>query len=104
MSRILLAAQTQDNTITITQQDLNLGGAPRDVTGNNVTDALGTVYLWAGIIAVLIIIIGGIRYATANGEPARVKAGKDTILYAVVGLVVIIMATAITQFIGQNIK
>jgi uncharacterized membrane protein YidH (DUF202 family) len=96
-----LAAGTAD--IKLDKKDLNLGDAPTAITSNSVATALNTVYMWAAILAVLIIIIGGIRYATANGDSAQVKSAKNTILYAVVGLVVIIMATAITDFVIKNI-
>ena len=52
-----------------------------------------------GVIAVIMIIIGGIRYTTSNGDQANVKAAKDIILYAVVGLVVAILAYAIVNFV-----
>jgi hypothetical protein len=90
-------------TIQITPGDLNLSGAPTNVGSDSVANILGIVYFWAAIIAVLVIIVGGIRYATANGDSSKVKTGKDTILYAIVGLVVIIMATAITQFVIDRI-
>lgn len=52
-----------------------------------------------GAIAVIMIIIGGIRYATSNGDQAGVKAGKDIVLYAVIGLIVAILAYAIVNFV-----
>ena len=52
-----------------------------------------------GAIAVIMIIIGGIRYTTSNGDASNTKGAKDTILYAVVGLVVAIMAYAIVNFV-----
>ena len=52
-----------------------------------------------GVIAVIAIIIGGIRYTTSNGDASQTKAAKDTILYAVVGLVVAIMAYAIVSWV-----
>lgn len=55
-----------------------------------------------GIIAVIMIIIGGIRYMTSGGDQADVKSAKDTILYAVIGLVVAAGGYAIvTWVIGQ---
>lgn len=55
-----------------------------------------------GAIAVIAIIIGGIRYTTSNGDQGQLKQAKDTILYAVVGLIVAILAYAIVNFIiGQ---
>lgn len=52
-----------------------------------------------GAVAVIVIIIGGIRYTTSNGDQAQVTSAKNTILYAVVGLVVAIMAYALVNFI-----
>ncbi len=52
-----------------------------------------------GAVAVIMIIIGGIRYTTSNGEAAQLTSAKNTILYAVVGLVVAILAYAIVNFV-----
>lgn len=60
---------------------------------------LGTVYTWAGIIAVIIIVIAGFMYVTSSGDASKVKRAKDAILYAVIGLVVVILAFVITQFV-----
>ncbi|RYX79413.1 hypothetical protein EON76_01675 [bacterium] len=87
------------------ESDLNLNGVSADqqLTGDDVTGVLTQVYVAAGIVAVIIIIVGGIRYTTSNGDAAKVKSAKNTILYAVAGLVVIISAAAITNFVVQNI-
>ena|ERR1700757_3576167 len=90
-------------TIQITEKDLNLQGAPHQVQGDQITNALMVVYFLAGIVAVLMIIIGGIRYVSSNGDSSQITAAKNQILYAVVGLVVVIAAAAITQFVIQNI-
>lgn len=57
-----------------------------------------------GIIAVIMIIFGGIRYTTSAGDASRVKAAKDTIMYSVVGLVVAILAFAIVNFVTTQFK
>ena len=62
---------------------------------NVITAIIGVV----GIIAVVMIIIGGISYATSQGDPQKVKKGKDTILYGIIGLVVALLAFAIVQFV-----
>lgn len=91
-----------DTQITITANDLNLPGASGTFGQGQVESILGLVYLIAGIVAVVVIILGGIRYTTANGDSGQIAAAKNTILYAVIGLVVIIMAAAITQFVIQS--
>jgi hypothetical protein len=68
---------------------------PAQALGNG----LDIVYFIAGIVAVIVIIIAGFSYVTSGGQSANVTKAKDTILYAVVGLVVIILAFVITQFV-----
>jgi len=51
---------------------------------------------------VIVIIVGGIRYATADGDSGKITQARNTILYAVIGLVVALLAYAITFFVvGQ---
>jgi len=57
-----------------------------------------------GMIAIIMIIIGGIRYTTSNGESAQIQAAKNTVLYAVIGLVVAILAFAIVNFVLASFK
>ncbi len=83
--------------IKITADDIQ---APKiNATGDTLRAGLGTVYLWAGIVCVIVMIIGGIRYTTSAGDSSGIQSAKNTIMYGVVGLVVILMAAAITQFI-----
>lgn len=89
--------------IKITKDDLNLGDAPDGVASSDVAALLGAVYVVAGIAAVIAIVVGGIRYVVSGGDQAGVKAAKNTIMYAVVGLVVVIAAAAITNFVINNV-
>jgi len=98
-----LAQATNNTEIKIETKDLNLSGAPTEVGDSQLAAILGTVYLIAGIVAVVAIIVGGIRYAASNGDSSGVQSAKNTILYAVVGLIVVIIAASITGFIINNI-
>ena len=55
-----------------------------------------------GIISVVMIIMGGIRYATSGGNAEKVKTAKNTILYACVGLAVALLSLAIVTLINTN--
>ncbi len=70
-----------------------------DDAENMVQTAINAALVVLGMISVLMIVIGGIRYSTSNGESAKVKSAKDTIIYSVVGLVVAIMAYTIVNFV-----
>jgi hypothetical protein len=52
-----------------------------------------------GAISVIVLIIGGIRYVISAGNATQVTAAKNTILYAIIGLVISIAAYAIVSFI-----
>lgn len=56
-----------------------------------------------GIISVIMIIVGGIKYTISNGDSAGITNAKNTILYAIVGLVVALMAYAIVNFVIARI-
>ncbi len=73
-------------------------GANDDLYGS-VGMILNVVYGVIGIVAVVMIILGGVNYATSQGDPGKVKKGKDTILYGVIGLVIVLIAFPITAFI-----
>jgi hypothetical protein len=64
-----------------------------------ISNVLDTVYLWVGIIAVIFIIIGGINYTMSQGDPGKVKKAKDTVLYGIIGLIIALLAFAITAFV-----
>lgn len=68
-----------------------------------VTNILNTAYFLAGIVAVGMIIFAGIKYLTANGEPSKAKEAMDTIIFSVVGLIIVIAAFAITKFVVDNV-
>jgi len=75
-------------------------------TGDDLYGVIRTIIqvmlIIGGIIAVIMIIIGGVRYMTSNGDATDVKAAKDTILYSIVGLVVAMGGYAIvTWVVGQ---
>ena len=56
-----------------------------------------------GIISVAVIVIGGISFATSQGDTAKTTKAKNTVLYGVVGLVVALLAFAIVNFVLQSV-
>ena len=57
-----------------------------------------------GIVSVIMIIVGGLKYTTSNGDAARIKSAKETILYAVIGLVVAMLSFTIVAFVIDRFK
>lgn len=71
---------------------------------NQIKSITNILLLAIGIISVIMIIIGGIRFAVSGGNESGVKAAKDTILYAVVGLVIALLSFAIVNYVLTFIK
>lgn len=55
------------------------------------------------VVAVIMIIIGGFRYVTSAGNPESAKGARNTILYAVIGLVIVSIAQIIVHFVLRNV-
>lgn len=84
------------------------GAALRDGTGcaggagglqktiRTVVDILSVI---VGIAAVIMMVIGGFRYVTSGGDSGSITSAKHTIIYAIVGLIVVALAQAIVRFI-----
>lgn len=57
-----------------------------------------------GAISVVMLIIGGIRYTISAGDSGNITAAKNTILYAIVGLIVAFLAYAIVRFVLSSLS
>ena len=83
------------------------GLAGRTNSEQNLTAMIGTilniVYGVIGIVTVIMIILGGVNYATSQGDSTKVKKAKDTIMYGIIGLVIVLLAFAITNFVLSGI-
>lgn len=67
----------------------------KDIVKNIINTILGIL----GVVAVVVIILGGFYFLTSQGDAAKVTKGKNTLLYGVVGLVVALLAFAIVNFV-----
>jgi len=64
-----------------------------------ITKATSLIAMIIGVAAVIMIIVGGIQYVLSSGDGTNTKNAKNTILYALIGLVVAIMAQSIIAFV-----
>ncbi len=80
---------------------------PADLFGgnNSIFGRVTNILLFlVGAISVIMLIIGGIRYVISGGDQAQVTAAKNTILYAIVGIVVAFLAYAAVNFVTQALS
>lgn len=78
-------------------------GTKTEATGI-VKNILNLLLFALGITAVGLIIHSGLKYTTSRGDPANVKSAKDTLLYAVIGLIVASLAFVIVNFVVNAFK
>ncbi|HSH31424.1 MAG TPA: pilin [Candidatus Saccharimonadales bacterium] len=77
----------------------NCGGIAGPTLEQGFKTVANILIFLVGAIAVLMIIIGGLRYVLSGGDPGGTKSAKDTILYAIIGVVVAILAYAVVNFV-----
>jgi hypothetical protein len=68
-----------------------------------LTKAANIISIVIGIAAVIVVIIGGLQYILSAGDPARINSAKNTILYAIIGLIVALSAQAIIVFVIRRL-
>jgi len=76
-------------------------GQPSDLFGDNgiFTTITNTMLFIIGALSVIMLILGGLRYVISGGNAAAITAAKNTILYAIVGLIVALLAYAAINFV-----
>lgn len=100
---VLLVAPSFAADLTIQGGANSAQGADQqsDLFGNAgvFSTITNTLLFILGAISVIMIIIGGLRYVVSGGDSSAVNAAKNTILYAIVGVIVAILAYAIINFV-----
>jgi len=76
-------------------------GAPagQGTVSGLILSAINILLLIVGLLAVLFVIIGGIRYVTAHGNEEQAEGAKKTIIHAVVGIVIVVLSFVIIRII-----
>lgn len=75
------------------------GTQAQDKVNVLITNIVNIFSVVVGIVAVIMIIIGGFKYITSGGDSGNVTGAKNTILYAIIGLVVVALAQFIVKFV-----
>jgi len=105
VNSLLILAKT-DATTTVTDATTNLDSLGLGNTnliptiGNIITILLTLV----GVVAVIMLIIGGFKYTVSGGNDKTVEAAKNQIMYAVIGIVITLLAAGIVQFVLAQLK
>ena len=57
------------------------------------------VFLWAGIIAVLTIVVSGVMYTTSAGDPGKIGKAKTALAFSIIGLLLVLLASVIVNLV-----
>lgn len=106
VSGVVYAAEIQDSLCEGTSLEIGSGGNCT-VDGESATDKVNSVIettvnifsVIVGVIAVIMIIWAGLRYITSGGDSNKVGSAKNTMIYAIIGLVVVALAQFIVNFV-----
>lgn len=90
MTYYYLAQLAKPNELGIPDQQLSSGSVALFLNG---------IYFIAGFIAVLMIIIGSIRYITSSGDSSKAMKARNTIVYSAIGIAMVALAFSITYFV-----
>lgn len=71
---------------------------------NSIIRTALSIFSWIiGVVSVAVMMVAGVKYITSGGDAGKTAQAKDTILYAVVGLVIAILAQVIVQFVIRKV-
>ncbi|MFZ1250280.1 MAG: hypothetical protein WAR37_02420 [Candidatus Microsaccharimonas sp.] len=82
-------------------QKISAGGSgiPTGTEDDLLRNGLNLTYFLAGVITIITIVVAGIMYITSTGDTGRITKAKNVLTYAIVGLIIILCAFTITNFV-----
>ena len=84
-------------------KDVSVANKSKEVTSQQVKGMFNLAFTWAGIICVVVIITAGAMYTLSAGNTSRIQKAKMALIGAIIGLIIVLMAFAIVNFVIGNI-
>ncbi len=66
---------------------------------STITNIINIASLVVGVVAIIMVIVGGLKYVTSQGDSSGITSAKNTIIYAIVGLIIVALAQVIVRFV-----
>ncbi|MDR2063584.1 MAG: pilin [Candidatus Nomurabacteria bacterium] len=81
-------------------------GMPADLFGENgtFTQITNTILVVIGIVSVFMLIYGGLRYILSGGDSKKVVDAKNTVMYAIIGLIIVFLSYALVNFVIEKLE
>lgn len=93
-----------DDICSTSSSKTEVCNAKNDDISTTIKTAVNVLLFVVGSISVIMIIVGGILYAVSTGDQSRITKAKYTIMYAIAGLIVSLLAYAIVNFVVDQFK
>jgi hypothetical protein len=75
------------------------GGCTQGGLSSSIVNIVNILLFIVGAIAVIMIVIGGLRYILTQGDQSSIQQAKNTVLYSIIGLIIALLAYAIVNFV-----
>jgi hypothetical protein len=103
-SHVSAASDIKNNLCGGVEQNLDggscgTGGAAENSLNNLIANIVNILTIIVGIVAVIMIIIGGFKFITSGGDSGKITSARQTVTYAIVGLIIVALAQFIVRFI-----
>lgn len=69
----------------------------------DISKAINGVLAVVGVVAVIVIVVGAVNYMTSQGDPGKIQKGKKTLISGLIGLIIVVMAYAIVNFVLNSL-
>lgn len=103
---VATAASTPQETVCTTLgSNANCSKTPDGSVGLNsvVSATINILSIIVGIVAVIMIMLAGFKYITASGDSNKISSAKNTLIYAIVGLVIVALSQSLVKFVLSKI-
>ena len=89
--------------LDINNPNCSSGGSTTQSINKVIHTIINLLSVVVGVVAVIMIIVGGLRYITSGGSDTSVTGAKNTILYAIIGLIIVALAQILVRFILSKV-
>lgn len=102
------SAQIPEQSKNAACQGLGKGSCDKNTAGGTVSglvrQAINILSWVVGIVSIIMVIVGGFKFIVSNGDANGIKSARNTVIYALVGLAVAVLAQMLVRFVVNNIK
>ncbi len=89
--------------VQVTPDQIHIPQTKLDAASGGLHNILQIVFGFAGAIALVVVVLAGLRFVLAAGDPQKTAQARNSIIYALAGLAVCILAFSVVTFVLKSI-